>query len=203
MKKKLQLTSLLTLFSVALFSQTTHTFTITEDFLAPGEYTVSDTTVQVGDIVEFVNGYTVSNFNVEIDGVGQPGYNPSTSVNIGQTIFAYTFQPVDALSNNGNMDILVYAGGDQFRFHYIHFTVVEPSTVSISEINDITYKIYPNPTTDFLNIYGDNIQSVKVFDTNGRLVLSGSNTQLDVSSLDNGFYTVMVNEKERVKLIKK
>ena len=197
---KLFLVALVALFSVTSFSQTTHTFTVTPDMLTPGTYTVADTTVEVGDVVEFVNGYTTSQWNVEIDGVSQPGYNPTPSTySVGQTIYSYTFQSGDV----GNMDILVYSGSSQFRFQYVGFTVVEPSTTGVFENQDIKFSVYPNPTTDFLNISGDNVESVKIFDMNGRLVLSDTFTsKVDVSSLVNGYYTLFVNDTKPIRFIK-
>ena len=74
-------------------------------------------------------------------------------------------------------------------------------------LSDVTFTVFPNPTSDFLNVStSDNIESVKVFDMNGRLVLSNtyntSNVKLDVMSLTNGYYTVLVNDVKPIKFIK-
>ena len=67
--------------------------------------------------------------------------------------------------------------------------------------------IYPNPTTGFLNLNGhDSIESVKVFDMSGKLVFSNayhtSDVKLDLTFLTNGFYTALINENQRIKIIK-
>jgi hypothetical protein len=74
-------------------------------------------------------------------------------------------------------------------------------------VSDVTLSVYPNPTTDFLNIStSDNIESIKVFDMNGRLVISDtyntSDVKLDVMFLTNGYYTVLVNDVKPIKFIK-
>ena len=74
-------------------------------------------------------------------------------------------------------------------------------------MSDVTFSVYPNPTTDFLNIStSDNIESIKVFDMNGRLVISDtyntSDVKLDVMFLTNGYYTVLVNDVKPIKFIK-
>ena len=89
----------------------------------------------------------------------------------------------------------------------IHFTVVNPSTTGVEDLSDVTFSVFPNPTSDFLNVStSDNIESIKVFDMNGRLVLSDtyntSNVKLDVMSLTNGYYTVLVNDVKPIKFIK-
>lgn len=197
--------ALVTLFSVTSMAQTTHTFYVTNlmGSPAPGTFTVSDTTVVVGDIVEFVNSDATAQFNVEVDGVSVPGYSPTSSLSVGQTIYSYTLQSSDL----GTMDIEVYNGNNVLSFQYVHFTVVNPTTTGINDVSDITFSVFPNPTTDFLNIStSDNIESVKVFDMNGRLVISDtyntSNVKLDVMNLTNGYYTVLVNDVKPIKFIK-
>jgi hypothetical protein len=196
--------ALVTLLTVTTsFSQTTHTFYVDGTPNTPGIYTVSDTTVEVGDIVEFVNSYSTAQWNVYVDGTGVSGYNPTPSNGIGSTIYSYTFQ----LSDVGTMDILVETGTVGLYNQYIHFTVVNPTTTGIEDVSDVTFSVFPNPTSDFLNIStSDNIETVKVFDMNGRLVLSDvyntSNVKLDVMNLTNGYYTVLVNDVKPIKFIK-
>ena len=68
----------------------------------PGTYTVSDTTVKVGDVVEFVNSYGTSTFTVDNDGV----VTNVPTVSTGNVIYSYTFTSGDL----GNIDIDVTSG---------------------------------------------------------------------------------------------
>lgn len=74
------------------------------------------------------------------------------------------------------------------------------SAVGIEELNSGVLAVYPNPTSNVLNVVLDaNIQaqSVKVFDFTGRLVMeqavnAATAVKMDISNLDNGMYLVQV-----------
>lgn len=191
--------TLLTLFSVNSFSQTTHVFYIedTGGSQTPGQYTVADTVVQVGDVVQFVNSYSGAQWVVEFNSNPVPGYSPTSTVLVNQVIYQYTFQ----LGDVNGVDILARKINNMYIFEYVHFTVVDPATASVNELSDSKFTVYPNPTTDFLNVSGDNVESVKVFDMNGRMVLSETSNKVDVSALQPGVYTVLVNGEERQRVV--
>lgn len=178
--------ALMTLFSVNSFSQTTHTFTLD----ASDIMTTGTAEVQVGDTIKFLNGYGNVEFRVKLNGFNQPGY-PQT-YNVGQTIYSYT------VSSMSPFVIRVWA--NNLTSEEISFTVTQ-STASIDE-NTLTYNVYPNPTTDFINIDGVNVQSVKIFDMSGKLMISENSNKLDVSYLSNGYYTLLINDVSRFKFIK-
>ncbi|MBN1924317.1 MAG: T9SS type A sorting domain-containing protein, partial [Prolixibacteraceae bacterium] len=83
------------------------------------------------------------------------------------------------------------------------FTVVDATPQTITYIvggTDVDFfsknlSIYPNPVDNVLNISGVEIQSVKVLNLNGMVVLSEENTsgRIDLSSLKRGAYIVQVN----------
>lgn len=179
--------ALMTLFSVNSFSQTTHTFTLDNTDWGG---TTGSTEVQVGDVINFVNGYDNVVFWATLNGLNQPGY-PQTYI-VGQTIYSYT------VPNMAPFVIRVWANAAISE--EISFTVTQ-STANIDE-NILTYNVYPNPTTDFINIDGVDVQSVKVFDMSGQIVLNGSSNKIDVSNLQNGFYTLLVNGNNRIKFFK-
>ena len=76
---------------------------------------------------------------------------------------------------------------------------IEINTANIDENVDIELNVFPNPTQDFIQIDGlKNVSNFKLFDSNGKLVLSGDvdNKQLiDLSSLNKGTYQLIVNSK--------
>jgi hypothetical protein len=63
--------------------------------------------------------------------------------------------------------------------------------------------IYPNPTTDFLNIDVKNVDPTyliyNIYDINGRLMIRGfvgsNNKTIDISSLTSGYYLMNINDK--------
>ena len=65
----------------------------------------------------------------------------------------------------------------------------ETTTENIA-INSII--IYPNPTQDILHITGITPQTLRVFDLQGRLLIIGNSTQVNVSNLNTGTYLLQV-----------
>lgn len=89
-------------------------------------------------------------------------------------------------------------------------TYLDESSLSLEE-NELSFKIYPNPTSDFLNVSISNqakIGKIEVHDLNGRLVIESIDSHIDVSKINNGVYTVVILGKDnavltRQKFIKK
>jgi DNA-binding beta-propeller fold protein YncE len=85
--------------------------------------------------------------------------------------------------------------------------------LSVSSFNnDFNFKIYPNPTSDFIQIKSNEnveIKNIKIYDSNGRIVAKYSNNsenKYDISQLENGIYLCEINSNlgsENYKIIKK
>lgn len=106
-----------------------------------------------------------------------PRYENGTIVNFVKSLYAYKWDQIsqDWIKTYGNIYIL--------------------DDISLSDkdvkMNDI--KVYPNPATDYVIFRGnlDKDSSVKVFDTNGVLVIESrldSSMKLDVSRLSSGLF---------------
>lgn len=52
--------------------------------------------------------------------------------------------------------------------------------------------IYPNPTQDILHIHGIEVQDLRVYDLQGRLLKTENGTQVNVSNLAEGTYLLQV-----------
>lgn len=203
------LVSLMSLTPFTSFSQMTHIFYVedTHGTILSNEYTVSDTVVKVGDIIKFVNKYVLSEFYVKRGNQLSEylGMKSMNDVIYTDTITEWDLQDQDL--GQQPLDIKVSSTNNQFAFQYIHFTIIDStSTLSTDNLNDLKFSVYPNPTSNVLNIKGDNIESVKVFDMNGQLVLSDvfstTSISLNVSTLTNGYYTVLINDVKQRKFIK-
>ena len=61
-------------------------------------------------------------------------------------------------------------------------------------------KIYPNPTSSFLNIEGEGMVSVEVYNTVGQRVMTqavnGNSVQLNTEGLGNGLYIVRIHAND-------
>jgi hypothetical protein len=179
------------LFSLFSFSQTTHSISVT----CSG--TATTLTIQSGDALQFINDGCSGDqqFQVDVDGnsvVGSPFYTL-----VSDTIYETT--------PTSDMTIGVYALADMSLWKVIEVTVI--NSVGDEEVTDFNLSIYPNPVTDYLTISGKNIESVKVFNMIGRLVISDtdstSDNKLDVSNLKKGIYMGFINDQKQFKFIKK
>lgn len=68
------------------------------------------------------------------------------------------------------------------------------------------YSVYPNPTTNYINIDGENINKIKIYDLSGRCLIETSNKTIDLSHLRNNLYIMLIeigDEKIYKKIIKK
>lgn len=76
-----------------------------------------------------------------------------------------------------------------------HVSSIPMSTLDITTNQKITYSIYPNPTTNSLNISTDEIlDAYQVFDFTGKEVLKGEfeTNRINVAQLQNGVYILKV-----------
>jgi hypothetical protein len=103
---------------------------------------------------------------------------------------------------NGNLPVFIYttiiiqqAGATTplLRQSVILSSVQPTSNASISENEESLFKVYPNPTSDALNILGNTneIETAWIHDASGRLICQWTkdfSLPLDVSSLENGNY---------------
>ena len=79
------------------------------------------------------------------------------------------------------------------------------ATLGTNDFSASKFSIYPNPTSNILNVSGDEAVSfLQVFDGNGKsLLIQKNSNSVDVSSLPTGVYFMKLNNKETVKFIKK
>jgi hypothetical protein len=83
--------------------------------------------------------------------------------------------------------------------------IVTKSTTGVSAVNVNTrLAVYPNPTTGMITVNApEAIKVVNVYSATGALVAHSTEATVDLSSLENGFYFVKVNNLKAVKIIKK
>ena len=78
-------------------------------------------------------------------------------------------------------------------------TTFQTWTEGVAELEQ-SLKLYPNPTTGVLNIKGEGIVSVEVYNTVGQRVMmqevEGNGTQLNTESLNNGIYFLRIQAND-------
>lgn len=103
-----------------------------------------------------------------------------------------TFTP----SENGSYSVVVsnQCGSVQSDCITINTTI---NTTSVVNISSTQLNIFPNPTTDYIQIDGlSNKTQFQLFDSNGKLVLSGDlndKEMIDLTNLSTGSYQLVVN----------
>ena len=63
----------------------------------------------------------------------------------------------------------------------------------VEEVEAMNMTVYPNPATDYIMVNAQNPVSVDIFDMTGRLVLTSTESKIDVRNLETGVYFVRVN----------
>jgi hypothetical protein len=84
------------------------------------------------------------------------------------------------------------------------------STIGVDEINTVNkIKVYPNPTTDYINIDCDKnlIKQINLYNIYGRLIVTANESNfVDLSRLPNGIYFIEIIDKNfdktNIKIIK-
>lgn len=110
---------------------------------------------------------------------------------------------------NHTLDLTSFIGQPQIYVAFRHFdctdqdflsiddvTVKATSLLAVSDVNKKSVSIYPNPTTEVLNVnVNSKINSADIYDFSGKLVrnVSVSDNKVNVKDLKNGTYVLKVN----------
>lgn len=93
-----------------------------------------------------------------------------------------------------------------FVIHGYHGITLSP--VGISEKEEMLFSVYPNPSTDVINVKSNSNELYSIFDAFGRVVLTGRLTAIQssiaISHLPKGFYFLTLGGKgnQSVKIVK-
>ncbi len=134
---------------------------------------------------------------------GESGFSPTTTYqyfevdilgdpradSIGISIF---YESNDTSSTNGGYLLIDDLG-------------IEP-LVSTDDLKDVSIKVYPNPSSDYLYIeQGENkrIERIELFDLQGRLMKSVDNIQqsqqkIDIRALERGYYMMRITSEQGI-----
>lgn len=112
---------------------------------------------------------------------------------------------------NHSLDLSSFIGESQIYVAFRHYdctdmdflsvddVTVTAGSLAVSNVSTSKVSVYPNPTTDVLNITtSKKVSSVEIYDMLGRKVKDASlaNGQVSVSDLANGSYVLKVNSAE-------
>jgi hypothetical protein len=97
------------------------------------------------------------------------------------------------------------AGDDQTVYYFDNISFGSPISLGIDSVSNESFKLYPNPVEDYLNIDSTNtaIKNIDVYNILGKKIFStNSVNRLDMSSFSDGIYFVKINETT-FKILKK
>lgn len=123
----------------------------------------------------------------------------------------------DTLIYTGNVvngtsidQMLLFSSFNQTGIYVDNVNFTTPS-MNVEEFSDLNFEIYPNPTTEVINITAKNpykINAVSIYDMTGKKIDAklSANQSVNVSSLSTGTYILVVDTdkgKQNVKFVKK
>ncbi|WP_177764186.1 T9SS type A sorting domain-containing protein [Flavobacterium sp. I3-2] len=108
-------------------------------------------------------------------------------------------------SENDLLQLVLTGANGNKAFYY------NEATANTKSFNGQLLKIYPNPSTDFLNVSIGNLDKILIFDIQGKRIETKFNTnaqetQIDIQHLAKGNYILQIskdNQTESLKFIKK
>ena len=137
------------------------------------------------------------------------------------TVFFKTTMPQSEFTNF-EIDLTSYSSSQEYDYIAIQFMIYAGrylnKSVATGVIDDLEFEynslsvdknplldnnnilIYPNPTPDYIKIESEaNITKVKIFDTNGKLIISQKETKkIDISALPKGIYILNIYSKNNL-----
>jgi hypothetical protein len=103
----------------------------------------------------------------------------------------------------GKKDVIVRLEYNPFlrNIVYLDNIMINGKAISntIETVSQKQFSLYPNPATSTINVSGESIKKVKIYSVLGKLVLeTGATENIDVSKLEAGAYTVVVEQRNNV-----
>ncbi|KFC23440.1 T9SS type A sorting domain-containing protein [Epilithonimonas lactis] len=90
---------------------------------------------------------------------------------------------------------------DNYNSGYIvdNIIIKDMDQLAVNDINKTKISIFPNPSSDFINIkFDEEIRSIKIYDIKGSLIKSDNTPKIDISAFPKGNYMVSIETKSRV-----
>ena len=173
-----------------------------------GNYEFPDSNCDGTEEVTFPHAFYEYSNNGRCSIIGGYVYRGTEFPNlIGKYIFAdYCSGEIGWLDNEMNMvftptelDIIYSIGKDFYGNLYVAsinrvYKIID-ETMGVNDQNQNSISVYPNPTSDNLNITSNNaVDTVSIYSAEGKLLqtVKGNTTQIDISSYPKGVYLVTI-----------
>lgn len=137
------------------------------------------------------NGQWNTNFgnSIEVD----------TNVQISQLVLPTNFPAPYKVLNTKNYNT---DGGTGWLIDNSEFYYSLLDNLNVNDVATTKFKVYPNPTSDFIYIDSENVSDVKIYDLTGKMLLKSNSNKINIQKLKPGIYLVRI-DGFTVKIIKK
>ncbi len=145
-------------------------------------------TVQQFDSITIINDFQAGDYSYGFDGDTLLSHKPFVAM--GDTICK-----VQVIYDNlgiTSRELYAFRGSNPGIPFVVYITRGFAGVDDLSSDSNIS--IYPNPTSDYLNIDTESMEPVKIYNLTGQLVLSAEsgNKKIDISALNAGTYLVQI-----------
>ncbi len=97
----------------------------------------------------------------------------------------------DAGTNLVGLDFFMFDYGSSFNIDNIEIKPLDDLSINNQQKNIVS--IFPNPTSDFINIKTENkVESVEIFDYSGKLLLQQKSKKINIQHLNQGNYLLKI-----------
>ena len=155
----------------------------------------------LGDTLAFSNNYLIEfNPNTNYVTAASTFFTPITLLNdTTSTISEISWVSPFTTNPDYRLDSTSVAatGADFTNSHFVG------GFVSVNELTNENFIVYPNPTTERITIQSNNVNNVSLMDEFGRVVLTSKSNTIDVSNLSNGVYILRINNTTKKIIIRK
>jgi hypothetical protein len=156
--------------------------------------------------------------SVSINGAESMARHYTVSENLssysGSIVYNYTDDDMNGISHFAAMQVLDspdgmwmnYADEDEVDYSVthtfenaveIHSVTANDATLSVETMDgEMTISIFPNPTSNTINVVFDKELELSLFNMLGQQVIKTSNKNIDISNFENGTYILVVENIE-------
>ena len=131
-----------------------------------------------------------------IDGVGFYTYNPAVKNDDTWPFYLEQYLLLNiAMGGNGGA---IDSNFSQSSMVIDYVRVYQNTTASTEDVFANKFSVYPNPSSDVLNIRTDEpIEKVELYNTIGQLIVAKKTTNINISSLKTGIYILKIYSRNR------
>lgn len=189
--------------SMACFNVSVPPF-LNNDWLISPQMTLGSTGNQLTFWVKPLHAdYGAEKFNVLVSTTNTnttsfTAINPITIVTPSVNAWAMHSFNLDAYAGQQIYIAIQCVSDDQFALFVDDFKVTTTGTLGTNEVSTKSnLSISPNPTSDYLNIKGEKIEKIEIFDLSGKKVQAKvDGNRVDVRNLSSGSYLINIETKD-------